>query len=138
MREADISEFKRKGLMFQYWFTVLVATPLGLAIMLFPGFTKRLLKFREQDQLMFGISGSVYFAFGLLSILGLREPLKWSPILMLQFLYKVAWFVGVIGLMARRGELELESSIMMIVGYAAFIAGDLLGVPFGYVLKGER
>ncbi len=132
-----VSDFKMKGLKFQYWFTVLAAIPLGLAIILFPRWTRDLFNWKEQDQLILGISGSVYFAFGVLSIKGLRDPLKWSPIVLLQFLYKVTWFLGVVALMARRGELERSSSIWLILGYAAFVAGDVWAVPWRYLLGGR-
>lgn len=132
--DGPVSDFKMKGLKFQYWFTILLALPLGLAIILFPEFTRKLFNFKEQDKLVFGISGSAYFAFGALSILGLRDPLKWSPILVLQFLYKVTWFIGVVGLMAKRGELEMPHAIYLILGYAAMIAGDIWAIPWGQMV----
>jgi hypothetical protein len=133
----QVSDFKMKGLKFQYWFTFLAALPLGLAIILFPRWTQNLFNWKEQDRLIFGISGSVYFAFGSLSILGLKDPLKWSPILLLQFVYKVTWFVGVVGLMAKRGELDMSSAVWLILGYAAMIAGDVWAIPWRYLLAGE-
>lgn len=48
-----------------------------------------------QDQIILGIVGSVYITFGLLSILALRSPLKFVPILLLQLYYKIIWFLGV-------------------------------------------
>ncbi|MBU4173557.1 MAG: hypothetical protein KKB90_01155 [Actinobacteria bacterium] len=135
MEETSISEFKMKGMRFQYWFTVFAAIPLGVAIILFPEFTRNLFNWKEQDRLIFGISGSVYLAFGTLSLLGLKDPVKWSPILLLQFVYKVTWFMAVVGLMAKRGELELSSASYLIIGYAAMVAGDLWAVPWGYLLK---
>ena len=135
MDVLSVSDFKMKGLRFQYWFTVLAALPLGLAIILFPEFTRKLFKWNEQDGLIFGISGSVYCAFGSLSLLGLRDPLKWSPILLLQFVYKMTWLVLVVGMMAKRGELELSSSITLILAYAAMIAGDLWALPWRYLLE---
>lgn len=142
MEDYQLSEFKRKGLVFQYWFTILAAIPLGVAIIFFPEFTKRLFNFKEQDRIVFGISGSVYFAFGTLSILGLKDPLKWSPILLLQFLYKMTWLLAVIALMAVRGELEFEHAAWLLAGYIAMVAGDIWAMPWGYLLgkhvTGER
>lgn len=74
MEDASISEFKMKGLKFQYWFTILAALPLGLAIILFPELTRKIFNWKEQDRLIFGITGSAYFAFGALSALGLKGP----------------------------------------------------------------
>lgn len=137
MNGSGISDFKMKGMRFQYWFTVIMALPLGLAIILFPELTRKIFNWKEQDRLIFGVSGSVYFAFGCLSLMGLKDPVKWSPILLLQFVYKVTWFVGVVGLMASRGELEIARAAWLILGYAAMVAGDVWAVPWGYLLKGQ-
>jgi hypothetical protein len=39
-------------------------------------------------------------------------------------------------MMAKRGELELSPTIMLILGYAAIIAGDLWALPWRYLLEG--
>lgn len=126
-----------RGMRFQYWMTATIATVLGLVVMFFPEITREYFMFKEQDQVVFGISGAVYFAFGVLSILGIRNPLKWLPILLLQFTYKVTWFIGVIGLLSLRGELDIRSSIWLICGYAVFVAGDIWAIPFRYVLASD-
>ena len=134
---APFSDFKMRGLRFQYWFTAICATSLGLSIMLFPRFTEKLFMWKKQDDIIYGISGSAYFAFGLLSLLGLKNPKKWAPILLLQFTYKMAWFNFVVGRLIRKGELDVCSSWALIAGYAAFVAGDLWAVPFGYLLNSK-
>jgi hypothetical protein len=137
MEKEQISACKMRGMRFQYWMTATIATVLGLVVMFIPEITKEYFMFKEQDQVVFGISGAVYFAFGVLSILGIRNPLKWLPILLLQFTYKVTWFIGVIGLLAVRGELDIRSSIWLICGYAVFVAGDIWAIPFRYVLAND-
>ena len=134
---TTISSFKMKGIKFQYRFTALVATSLGLAILFAPKFTLNFLMMKPQDQVVYGISGSVYLAFGLLSILGMRYPFKWLSILYLQFLYKIIWFAAVIFPMLNSGSLDFESSIWLICGYAIFIAGDIWALPFKYLLGPE-
>ncbi len=134
MNEPHISDLKVKALKLQYWHTMLVTIPLGLMILLFPKFASRMFRLREQDQVIFGISGSVWLAFGLLSALGVREPVKWSPILALQFAYKVIWFTCVIGLTAKRGELDMESALPLMLGFAPFVAADIAAVPWKYLL----
>ena len=62
-------------------------------MILAPGVLIPMMGFPLQDPVIFGIVGSVYVAFGLLSILGLRAPLKFVSILLLQLSYKVIWFV---------------------------------------------
>ncbi len=134
---SPVSDFRMRGMRFQYWLTAVAATLLGLAIMLFPRQTEKLFMWKRQDDIVFGISGSVYFAFGLLSFMGLRNPKKWAPVLMLQFVYKVVWFSLVVGGLIKRRELDVRSSWALIAGYAVFIAGDLWAVPFGYLLRNK-
>lgn len=134
---SQVSDFKMKGLKFQYWFTIFAAIPLGLMIIFFPEQTRKLWRWKEQDRMMYGITGSVYFAFGTLSIMGLRNPVKWSPILMLQFLYKVTWLSGVIARMSMKGELDRRSSELLILGYVAMVAGDLWAIPWGHLFGND-
>jgi hypothetical protein len=136
--EETVSELKLKGLRFQYWFTIALAVPLGAGIIMFPELTKKLFNLKEQDHIVFGITGSVYLAFGALSVLGLKEPVKWSPILLLQFIYKVTWMVGVVLFLAVRGELEIKHAIWLILGYGAMIAGDVWAVPWKHLLSGAE
>ena len=132
MPAQQFSDFKMKGMKFQYLLTSVVATGLGLAILLFPEMTLKLFMMKPQDQIVYGISGSVYLAFGLLSMLGLKDPVTWLPILLLQFLYKVIWFLLVIGRSLILCQLDIISSIWLIAGYAIFVAGDIWAIPFGY------
>ena len=132
MSAQQFSDFKMKGMKFQYLLTSVVATGLGLAILLFPEMTLKLFMMKPQDQVVYGISGAVYLAFGLLSMLGLKDPVTWLPILLLQFLYKIIWFVLVIGRSIALGQLDILSSAWLIAGYAVFVAGDIWGIPFGY------
>jgi len=138
MEECPVSDFKLKAMKFQYRLTALSTIPLGLAIIIFPGLVRKAFKMKEQDQAVFGITGSVYLAFGLLSTRGLKEPLKWSPILLLQFVYKVIWFTGVLGLMAKRGEFDLESVQWLMIGFVPFVVGDPVALPWKYLLGREH
>jgi hypothetical protein len=132
MSAQQFSDFKMKGMKFQYLLTSVVATGLGLAILLFPEITLKLFMMKPQDHIVYGISGSVYLAFGLLSMLGIKDQVTWLPILLLQFLYKVIWFVLVVGRSIVLGQLDILSSAWLIAGYAVFVAGDIWAIPFGY------
>lgn len=108
MSAQQFSDFKMKGMKFQYRLTGVVATGLGIAILLFPELTLKLFMMKPQDQIVYGISGSVYLAFGILSVLGLKDPVAWLPILLLQFLYKIIWFLLVVGRSLLLGQLDLS------------------------------
>ncbi|MCK7506845.1 MAG: hypothetical protein MZV70_24155 [Desulfobacterales bacterium] len=79
-----------------YIYTIVVAGLFGLGIIVVPEMIKSKFTWPVEEPVAFGIIGSVYMAFGLLSILGLRSPLKFTPILLLQLCYKTIWFIGVV------------------------------------------
>jgi hypothetical protein len=119
-------------LRFMYIFTIVVAGGFGLGVIFIPNVIASMYRMPKQDPIIFGIVGSVYVAFGILSILGLRSPLKFVPILLLQLCYKVIWFIGII-----LPLLFVESfpmyGIPFIIIFAIFIIGDLIAIPFSYV-----
>ena len=120
-------------LKFMYIVTVITAGGFGLGMILIPGRLKSM--FNEScDPMNYGILGSVYLAFGLLAILGLRAPLKFVPVLLLQLTYKSAWFIGVFfPLILREGF--SSDMIATVVIFALTIIGDLIAIPFSYVFS---
>jgi len=115
-----------------YILTIIHAGGSGLGIILIPSIIRSIFGWPSQDPIVFGICGSVWVAFGLLSILGLRSPLKFSPVLLLQLSYKVVWFVGVILPVLITGKFPAYA-IGYVVFFAAYIIGDLIAIPFSYV-----
>ena len=77
-----------------YWYTIFGAGGFGLAIVLFPETVRSLFRWPAQDPIVYGVTGSVWMAFGVLSIFGLRSPLKFVPILLMQLCYKSAKLFG--------------------------------------------
>lgn len=73
-----------------------------------------------QDPVIFGVFGSVgsqqclycfrshilFIAFGLIFLLGLKSPLKFVPVLLLQLTYKTIWFAGVALPLLLKGQLK--------------------------------
>jgi len=76
-------------------------------------------------------------AFGILSILGLRSPLKFVPVLFLQLCYKVAWFLGVALRLLATGQFPVHGIPFAII-FASYIVGDLIGIPFSYLFAKEK
>ena len=115
-----------------YIFTIIHAGGSGLGLILIPGTVRSIFGWPSQDPIVFGICGSVWMAFGLLSILGLRSPLKYSPVLLLQLSYKVVWFIGVLLPVLIAGRFQVYV-IAYVVFFAVYIIGDLIAIPFSYV-----
>ena len=117
-----------------YILTIVVAGVSGLGVILFPSVMSQSMP--KQDPVVFGITGSVYLAFAILSILGLRSPLKFVPVLLLQLCYKVIWFIGVILPFLFSGPFPMYA-IPLVIMWAIFIIGDLIAIPFSYVFAKE-
>ncbi len=115
-----------------YIFTIIHAGGSGLGIILCPSAMQSFFGWPSQDPIVFGICGSVWVAFGLLSILGLRSPLKFSPILLLQLTYKVVWAIGVFSPLLIAGKFPAYA-MGYVVFFAIYIIGDLIAIPFSYV-----
>lgn len=120
-----------------YGYTVVGAGTAGLAILLAPALVRSALGLPPQDQLIsFGVTGSVYLAFALVSLLGLREPLRFAPVLLLQLVYKVLWVGAVVAPRVLAGDLPRHAGLPLAV-YATFILGDLVALPFAWLFSAD-
>jgi len=115
-----------------YILTIIHAGGSGLGMILMPSTIQSIFGWPSQDPIVFGICGSIWVACGLLSILGLRSPLKFSPLLLLQLTYKVVWFVGVILPALIAGKFPAYATGYVFF-FAIYIIGDLIAIPFSYV-----
>lgn len=115
-----------------YIYTIVGAGGFGLGIIVIPNVMRSVFGWPSQDPIVFGITGSLYLSFALLSILGLRSPLKFVPILMLQLIYKVVWLIGVILPLVVSGEFPTYA-ILHVSIFTSYIIGDLIAIPFSYV-----
>lgn len=121
-------------LKFMYIYTILVAGGFGLGIIFFPNIAMTLFRWPIEEPIAMGIVGSAYVAFGILSIFGLRSPLKFTPILLLQLCYKTVWFLGVILPLLVSSRFP-NYAIVITAIFASFIVGDLIAIPFPYIFS---
>ncbi len=126
-----------KRLRFMYLYTLIGAGGFGIAIIISPDVIQSLFKMPAQDPLTFGITGSVYLAFGILSILGLIFPIKLIPVLMLQLLYKTIWLFGIMLPVFLKGQFELHAVLVALI-FLTYIIGDLVSIPFKYLFEKEQ
>ena len=120
-----------------YWYTILGAGGFGLGIIAIPDTMRSVFGWPGQDPIVFGITGSVYLAFALLSIFGLRSPLKFVPVLLLQLGYKSIWFIGLVLPMMLSGKYPGYGLLHVII-FASYIIGDLIAIPFSYVFAKQK
>jgi hypothetical protein len=121
-----------RWLKFMYVYTAIIAGGIGLAEILAPARMQSMLGMPAQDPIVFGLGASVFLALGLIAILGIRAPLKYCPILLVELVYKLIWLCGVVVPLALRGEFA-ASAIMQVVIFVTFVAGDLIAIPFRYM-----
>ena len=120
-------------LKFMYIYTIVGAGGFGLGILVIPDVMRSIFGWPHSDQIIaFGVTGSVYLSFALLSILGLQSPLKFAPLLLLQLAYKAVWFVGVVLPLLLTGKFPTYALLFTAI-YVTYIIGDLIAIPFSYV-----
>jgi len=119
-----------------YIYTIVVAGFLGVGIIVMPEMIKTKFPWPVEEPTAFGIVGSVYVAFGLLSILGLRSPLKFVPVLLMQLCYKVVWVIGVLVPLLVTGHFP-SYAVPMVIIFVTYIIGDLIAIPFPYIFAKE-
>ena len=123
-------------LKFMYAYTIIGAGALGLGIVFTPSVVTSVFGWPPRDPIGLGITGSVYCAFAILSVLGLRSPLKFAPVLLLQLCYKSVWLLGVVAPLLVQGHLPAYATVPAAI-FATYIIGDLIAIPFSYVFAKE-
>lgn len=86
----------------------------------------------EQMDTLTGVTISFWAAFSLLNLFGIRFPLKFIPILLLQLLYKSAWIIGTYLPARNSGTLDEDLNSFLWVCIAGIIL-NLLIIPWRFV-----
>ena len=128
-REINVRWGWLKGM---YVYTIIGSGGFGLGAIAIPNVMESVFNWPNQDPIVLGVTGSVNLAFAILSMLGLRSPLKFVPVLLLQLCYKVVWFIGVVLPLLVAGEFP-RYAIVHVAIFATYIIGDLIAIPFSYV-----
>lgn len=131
-RENEKVRFHPNWLRFMYAYTIVIAGVFGLVSLIMPSAASSLMGFPEEEPIIAGLASSVGVGFAVLSIAGLRSPLKFSPILLLQLTYKVIWFIAVIIPRLVVGQLP-SYAIMSSILYATIVIGDIIAIPFRHL-----
>jgi hypothetical protein len=120
-----------------YIYTIIGAGGFGLGVLVIPDIMRGIFGWPNQDPIVYGVMGSVYLSFALLSILGLRSPLKFVPVLLLQLCYKIVWFIGVLIPILIAGTFPTYATVHVVI-FLTYIIGDLIAIPFPYVLAKQE
>jgi hypothetical protein len=120
-----------------YLYTIVGAGGFGLGILVAPEVVKSAFRWPANEPLAFGVIGSVFAAFGLLSLLGLRSPLVFAPVLLLQLCYKSVWFIAVLFPLLITAHFPAYGITLAVV-FATYIIGDLIALPFPYIFTKHK
>jgi hypothetical protein len=115
-----------------YVYTIVGAGGFGLGIVAMPGTMRAALGWPGDEPIALSIAGSVYLAFGVLSVLGLRDPLEFAPILLLQLCYKSIWLSAVALPLLLAGRLPTYAAITAAI-FATYLIRDAIAIPFRYL-----
>jgi hypothetical protein len=119
-----------------YIYTIIGTCILGVWIIFFGDSMASMFAFPPQDRIMHGIAGSMYLSFGVVSLIALFNPIKFIPVLLLQLGYKVIWFAFVFFPELVRGNVDTYA-ILLAVGFATYVIGDLIAIPFKMLFSKE-
>lgn len=118
-----------------YLANIVVAAPLGAATLVAPGTVRTLMGIPSGDPVFYGLAaGAVPLAFGVAGVAGLRAPLRLSPVLALQALYKSLFLLAVIVPLAVNGQMPGHAVPLNVI-FVFFIIGDVVAVPFRYLFS---
>ena len=119
-----------------YIYTIVNAGGFGLGMVFVPDLVISMLKFPNQDPIVFGAFGCMLISSGILGIFGLRSPLKFVPLLLFQLFYKSIWFVAVLIPFLLVNEMQMYVVVFVLI-FASYIIGDLIAIPFSYIFARE-
>jgi hypothetical protein len=133
---VEKGKIRFRWLKVMYLWTIIGAGGFGLGMLAVPETLKALFGWPSQDPVLFGIMGSIFVAFGIVSILGFLSPLKFVPVLVVQLCYKVIWYIVVLLPNIASGQVHMYGWILAGI-FATYIIGDLIAIPFPYVFERE-
>ena len=82
--------------------------------------------------LVYGVAFSLYAAYAMLFLLGMRFPVRMLPLLLLQILYKLIWLIVVGYALWSAGRLTTAAT-GSIKFFGSIVALDLVVIPWPYV-----
>ena len=126
-----------KKLKFMYWYTIILPGLTGLTVIFYPKLLSLLHQIGPQDHFMFGVTGSMWLSFSILSIFALKSPMKFLPVLLFQFSYKVIWLSFVVFPLLIRGDLSVFDALFALL-MVSYVIGDIWSIPFSYLFEKDR
>jgi hypothetical protein len=115
-----------------YWVNIVVLVPIavGTVFRLFPTDQARF----EESAGWRVLAGSLWTGILVLSVLGLFQPMRYSPVLLLQIIYKSIWLTVYVAPRLLRGEATKVPWAMAGIFAAIVVIWPIL-IPWSYLLE---
>lgn len=136
LNKKNISNFNLIFIKIMYVYTIIGAVIMGIGIIFFNEQIAEVFGFNKQNPFFFGISGSLYLSLAVTSILGLINPVRYIPILIMQLVYKIIWFAFVFIPNGIANGFKMYA-IYIAIAYSTYIIGDLIAIPFKYIFSNK-
>ncbi len=112
-----------------YVYTIVGSGLFGLWMLLAPASVEAAFLMPAQDPFVVGFQGSSLAAFGVVAAIGLRAPMTFAPIFLVQLAYKVLWLALVFFPHLARGPVPLYAWLTALV-FVSYVVLDFVAIPF--------
>ena len=112
-----------------YAYTIAGSGVFGLWMLLAPASFSAAFLLPAQDPFTFGAFGAVLVGFGFSAAVGLRAPLVFAPIFVVQLAYKTVWLALVFLPHLVRGPIPAYAWLIAAV-FVSYVVLDLIAIPF--------
>ena len=141
VRELDRANIQFGWMRLLYVCTYFLGLSTGLIILLAPEkFARNIIgvpySLPSQDRVVFGLVGCFWLSMGVMALLGLRAPLRFLPIFLVQLVYKTCWFLCVFFPLIIAGEFPVHGWATAVIN-AVWMFMDIKAIPFAYLLSGD-
>lgn len=117
-----------------YIVTVVLAGTAGMAIVMAPERVYTFYQLEVEKPLFMGICGTIWTSYAICAALALHSPLRFSPIVFLQCMYKAMWLIFYVGshLVSRDFPPHMLEHAL---SFSIVLALDLWAMPWTYLFQ---
>ena len=107
------------------------AGSVGLVLLIAPHSMETFLGYPVEEPIIAGITFSLWFVLGVLSLAGLRSPIKFTVVLVTELFYKTVWIFALIIPRAIAGTLPAFGATSAVL-FLIPIVGNSIVIPWRY------
>jgi hypothetical protein len=131
-QETEKNKVHPKWLQFMFGINIFVVGGLALTFLIGRQSALTYFGFPTEELILAGYAPSVMLAFAIMGIIGMRFPVKLSPVLMMQATVKIIWFLAIFIPQLATGSIP-GFAVMLAATFIPLIIGDLIAVPWKHL-----